>query len=84
VANGVRKQRHQKMLALAGESQQNFNRRFLGRTAMVLWEKKAGGIWSGLTGNYIRAYVRSGQELTNKLLPVKLVESYRDGVWGEA
>ena len=79
----LKKQRSQQMLALAVASLQGFNRRFLGRTVAVLWEQRVGGIWSGLTGNYIRVYARSRKELTNKLLPVKLVEIYKDGVWGE-
>ena len=70
------------MLTLARESAQNFSRRFLGRTMMVLWEKQTGGIWSGLTGNYIKAYAKSSEDLTTKLLPVKLLEIRGDGVWG--
>jgi len=83
VGDRVKKQRSQQMLALAGESLNGFSRRFLGRTVEVLWEQQAGGIWSGLTGNYIRVYARSGEELTGRLLPAKLVKTYRDGVWGE-
>jgi hypothetical protein len=49
----------------------------------VLWEKQTDGIWSGHTDNYIKVYTRSGEDLTNKLLSVKLVEVRRDGVWGE-
>jgi len=49
----------------------------------VLWEKQSGGLWSGLTDNYIKVYTRSDEDLTNRLLPVKLVEIFnRDGVWG--
>ncbi len=83
VADRVKRQRRQEMLALAGESMPGFNQQFLGRTVEVLWEQQAGGVWSGLTGNYIRVYARSSGELTNRLLPVRLVEIYRDGVWGE-
>jgi threonylcarbamoyladenosine tRNA methylthiotransferase MtaB len=50
VENKVKKQRSQKMLALARESAQNFSRQFLGKPMPVLWEKQTGGIWSGLTG----------------------------------
>ena len=71
------------MLALASESQQSFNQQFLGRTVAVLWEQKARGVWSGLTGNYIRVYTKSRGDLTNQLLPTKLLRVYRDGVWGE-
>ena len=83
VADKVKRQRAQQMLALAAESQQSFNQRFLGGTVPVLWEQQSGGVWSGLTGNYIKVYTRSREELTNKLLPVKLAEIYRDGVCGE-
>ncbi len=83
VGDSVKKQRSQQMLALAGESMQSFNRRFLGRTMEVLCEQKAGGTWSGLTSNYIKVYTRSSDDLTNKLMPVKLVEIYKDGVFGE-
>ncbi len=83
VADKVKKQRSQQMLALAKESINNFSRRFLGRTMTVLWEKQTDGIWSGHTDNYIKVYTRSGEDLTNKLLSVKLVEVRRDGVWGE-
>jgi len=83
VGDKIKKQRSQKMLALAKESAQNFSQRFLGKTMMVLWEKQTDGLWSGLTDNYIKVYTRSSEDLTNKLLPVKLVEVRGDGVWGE-
>lgn len=83
VEDRVKKQRSQRMLTLAKESAQNFNRQFLGRTMPVLWEKRTDGIWSGLTDNYIKVYTKSNRDLTNKLLLVKLVEVRGDGVWGE-
>ncbi|MFC1941385.1 tRNA (N(6)-L-threonylcarbamoyladenosine(37)-C(2))-methylthiotransferase MtaB [Chloroflexota bacterium] len=80
----VKKQRSQKMLALAKESAQNFRQQFLGKTMPVLWEQQSAGLWSGLTGNYIKVYARSDEDLTNKLMPVKLVKLFnRGGVWGE-
>lgn len=84
VSDKVKKERSQRMLALAKESACNFSQRFLGRTMLVLWEKQSGdGLWSGLTDNYIKVYTRSNGDLTNKLLPVKLVEARGDGMWGE-
>ncbi len=80
----VKKARTQKMLALARESARNFNRKFLGKTMPVLWEKRSPeGIWSGLTPNYIKVYTESDKDLTNEIMPVKLVEIRGDGVWGE-
>ncbi len=83
VSAAVKKDRSKQMLDLARESSKGFRQQFLGRTMEVLWEQSSGGVWSGLTGNYIKVYVRSGENLTNKLLPVKLSRIYRDGIWGE-
>jgi len=84
VAAQVKKERSQKMLALAKESAQSFSQQFIGKTMPVLWEKRSGDdLWSGHTDNYIKVYTRSNKDLTNKLLPVKLGELFnQDGVWG--
>jgi threonylcarbamoyladenosine tRNA methylthiotransferase MtaB len=78
----IKRQRSERMLALATESAQRFSERFLNRTMSVLWEKQTGGIWSGYTGNYIRVHTRNHRDLTNQLLPVRIKEVRRDGVWG--
>lgn len=83
VGDKVKRQRSQRMMALAEESAQQFRQKFLGKAVPVLWEKQTGGIWSGLTGNYIKVYTKSNKDLTNQLLPVKLVEIKGNGVWGE-
>jgi threonylcarbamoyladenosine tRNA methylthiotransferase MtaB len=82
VSERVKKERSQKMLALAEESVQNFSQRFLGRTMPVLFEQQSNGVWSGHTANYIKVYTKTTADLTNKLLPLKLVEISGDGVWG--
>lgn len=84
IGDRVKKQRSQRMRALAGEGTENYNGQFLGRIMPVLWESRlADGLWSGLTGNYIRVYTRSNQDLTNELLPSRLVALRGDGVLGE-
>ncbi|MBA7609883.1 Threonylcarbamoyladenosine tRNA methylthiotransferase MtaB [subsurface metagenome] len=83
ISDKVKKERSQKMLALAEDSAQRFHQRFLGQKMAVLFEQQSDGVWSGLTGNYIRVYTKSSDDLTNKLLPAKLVKIYKDGVWGE-
>lgn len=82
VSAGVKKERSKKMLVLAEESARSFRQRFLGKTMPVLWEQRCGGVWSGLTANYIRVYKKSGEDLAGKITGVKLNELWRDGVWG--
>jgi threonylcarbamoyladenosine tRNA methylthiotransferase MtaB len=83
VPDMIKKRRCQQMLALAGKSAEDYHRLFLGRTMEVLWEQKVSGIWSGLTGNYIKVYTASRHDLTNRLSLVKLEKIYKGGVWGE-
>ena len=83
VAEDVKKERSRRLMALGEESAREFRRQFLGDTMPVLWEKRGGGAWSGLTDNYIRVYLKSREDLTNQMRPVKLVKLWRDGVWGE-
>jgi threonylcarbamoyladenosine tRNA methylthiotransferase MtaB len=83
IPDAVKKERASKMLAIAEKTSMAFRQGFLGRTMTVLWEQRSGGVWSGLTGNYIRVYTRSRGNLSSKLSPVELVKIYRDGVWGE-
>ena len=68
----VKEERSRKMLALSEESSDNFRKRFLGKVMTVLWQTRSDGVWSGFTGNYIKAYTKSDDDLTNKLVPVKL------------
>ena len=82
VGEGVKRERSQRLLALAQESAQSFRQGFLDKTMAVLWERQAGGVWTGLTDNYIRVYAKSNEDLTNKLLPARLMEIKGDGVWG--
>ena len=78
----VKKARSREALSLAKECARGFQERFLGTALEVLWEKQAGGVWSGLTGNYIKVYARSTADLSNRILPAELERIYRDGVWG--
>jgi threonylcarbamoyladenosine tRNA methylthiotransferase MtaB len=84
VSTTIKKERAAMMTALAKESARKFQQGFLERKMEVLWEKGSGGIWSGLTVNYIKVYIKSDGDLTNKIQSVRLVKLYRDGVWGEA
>lgn len=80
----AKKERGQRMLALAKESLESYNRTFLGRIMPVLWENKAGSIWSGHTGNYIKVFTESERDLTNQIILTKLIRIRGEGVWGRA
>jgi threonylcarbamoyladenosine tRNA methylthiotransferase MtaB len=73
IDEAVKRERSEKMLRLAEESAHSFRNRFIKRTMDVLWERQvSSGIWSGLTGNYIRVLAQSDRQLTNECSPVRV------------
>jgi threonylcarbamoyladenosine tRNA methylthiotransferase MtaB len=82
VSTQVKKERSQRMLKLARDSTVAFHKLFIGKVMPVLWEQQVGGLWAGLTDNYIRVYIKSNADLANRIIPVKLAKLYKDGVMG--
>ena len=71
------------MLKLAKDLSQDFRSEFIGQTMLVLWEGKHGRYMEGLTDNYIRVFALTSKNLSNELLPVKLISHYKNGLIGE-
>jgi threonylcarbamoyladenosine tRNA methylthiotransferase MtaB len=69
----IKKKRTKLMLSLAEESIQRFREQFAGDEFDVLWEKQTGqGVWSGVTGNYLRVYKKDNRDLSNQVSSVKM------------
>jgi threonylcarbamoyladenosine tRNA methylthiotransferase MtaB len=72
VPDKIKKERSKKMLALAADSAQQFRESFAGEALDVLWEKQTDdGDWTGMTGNYIRVFAKSKDDLSNKKSTIK-------------
>jgi threonylcarbamoyladenosine tRNA methylthiotransferase MtaB len=73
ISEKTKKERARLMLSLAEESIHRFREQFAGNKLDVLWEKQTGqGVWSGVTGNYLRVYKKDSRNLSNKLSSVKM------------
>lgn len=83
VSEEIKKERAHRMQKMAQQQARLFQEKFIGRTLPVLFETKSEGIYDGLTGNYIRVYVKSPDDLHEQIRDVVLKEPYRDGLWGE-
>lgn len=80
----VRRERAQQMREIARRSADAFRRRFLGRTLSVLWEtRRADGLWSGLSDNYLRVLVEAEDNLHNTIRPVLATEVTEDSLRGD-
>lgn len=73
IPDKVKKSRKEEILKLAQDCLQRFQSQYTGDELDVLWEKQTGqGVWSGITGNYLRVYKKDGANLQNRISSVKL------------
>jgi threonylcarbamoyladenosine tRNA methylthiotransferase MtaB len=79
----IRRSRLERLLEVARDSALAFRRSLLGRSLDVLWEHEVGGLWQGLTGNYIRVYTSADRDLTNQVLPARLNRIDGERTFGE-
>lgn len=78
----IRRERLERLLAIARRSSETWRRRQLGTTANVLWERESDGFWQGLTPNYVRVFASHEDDLTNRITPTQLTALHDEGVLG--
>ena len=79
VAEPEKRARMAEMLALAADSVRAFRESQLGAVRPALWERAAtGGVWTGLTDNYLRVRTASGANLSNRITNARLT-ALQDG-----
>ncbi|HEV8578157.1 MAG TPA: tRNA (N(6)-L-threonylcarbamoyladenosine(37)-C(2))-methylthiotransferase MtaB [Thermoanaerobaculia bacterium] len=82
VSPAEKKQRMERMLAVASRAEREFQKAHLGRRETVLWEKPKNGMGQGLTDNYLRVLCADGAALRNRFSEVELAEITEDGIAG--
>ena len=92
VSPGVKQERSDRLMALAGEMSEEYRRRFLGTTLEVLWEEEISpgqarglglpGGWTGLSDNYVRVYAGGGGALGGSISGARAERLAGDGVVG--
>ena len=86
VSDKLKKERSIRMLQLAKDSARKFCESCLGRDLTVLWENEVepgSGVYSGLSGNYIRVFTLSNKPLTNQVCQTVPVRLHGGGLWVE-
>ncbi len=68
----IKKERYQKLNALAKGQKAKFFKKMKGQTLPVLFEQKKNGFWQGYTSNYILIKQQSSQDLKDKIITVKI------------
>ncbi len=72
VPSHVITQRSQALRKLSARKRRMFHESLLGTTQEVLFEDYKNGFWLGLTDNYVRVKVESDQDLSNRIVKVRL------------
>lgn len=89
VAGPERQRRSRELNALDARLGKAVRAEFLGQTRQVLWEHGepgvAGGLWSGLTDNYLRVVAPApvGADLHNRISPARLLRVSENDLLGE-
>ena len=82
VTEEVKKRRTKEMQKLGEKLAKNYRSRFIARESDVLFETEANGILEGLTGNYLRVYVKGSDSLIGEIRTTKLIADCKDGLTG--
>lgn len=82
ISEQVKQRRSRELIKLGEKVSQQRRKDFFGQQFSVLIETKQGRYWQGLTSNYLKVFIQSKKDLTNKIIQVKLVRLYKDGIIG--
>lgn len=79
----LREKRAKELSALCSAIGEECENSFIGKSMDVLFEQCVDGICEGLTGNYLRVFVKSDKNLSGEICKVKIKERKGKRLWGE-
>ena len=72
VSSKIKDERSKVLLEMSDENEKDYQKSYLGKTVKVLFEEKDGDFYKGHTSNYIMVKAKSEDDLSGKILDVKL------------
>ncbi len=72
VSSEIKDERSKVLLEMSDENEKDYQKSYLGKTVKVLFEEKDGDFYKGHTSNYIMVKAKSKDDLSGKILDVKL------------
>jgi threonylcarbamoyladenosine tRNA methylthiotransferase MtaB len=66
------RERAARMRLVVSAAAERYASGFVGRVMPVLWERRRGDTWSGLTSNYLKVRVRHGGDLHNRITDARI------------
>ena len=80
VPEPVKKERSARLIALGERLAADFCRQHLGTEQRVLVEERENGVWTGYTDDYVKAFIRSEEDLADRFVTGTAADAHQDGI----
>ena len=79
IAPDIKNQRAKQMISVSNELNKEFLSKYIGKTMKVLFERNIGNnVYEGHTTNYITVHTESTEDISNKIIDVKIKEILKE------
>ena len=78
IAGNIKDYRSRKLIELSNKNEEEYCKSYVGKTVSVLFEEKVGKFYKGHTANYIIVKMESDEDVSNKIVDVKIEKN--DGI----
>lgn len=76
----TKEERSRKLIVLSNKNQKEYHEKYVGKEVEILWEEEKNGYYQGHTKNYILAFIKSKENLENKMIKAKCIDSDIDHI----
>lgn len=83
IDEAVKHERVLKLKDLDAQNRREFEENMLGEETEVLFEKKENGFFEGHTGNYVKVHVDTDEDISGKILKVKITNRSENRLFGK-
>ena len=79
----IKEERSRKLIELSNMNEKKFNESYLGKEVEILCEEEKNGYYQGHTKNYLLVWIRSQEDLENKIVKVTCSKLEKDHILAE-
>lgn len=79
----IKEERSQKLIKLSNENEQEYNQSYVGKEVEVLCEEERNGYYQGHTKNYLLVWIKSRENLENKMIKATCIKAEKDHILAE-
>ena len=70
-----KEERSRRLIELSNKNEKTYNEKYIGKEVQVLFEEEKHGVWQGHTKNYILAHYKTEENMENKMVTLKCVDT---------